>query len=216
MKQPLVILGAALVFTAYLPANLSAQLWEAGLAGEELGSVALHFGAFVPRTTLPDGGSWETGTAVGASLGLWAHPNLGFRMQVIRTYTEGVQPGGDLYSAAAENAGRVWTYSGEVALRYPIMDGRAAPFISGGPAGKSYRWKYGMYKGGTAFAWTAAGGLDFRPTASGTLGLVVEARYYRSNYLWHGVSWKGPMPDFERTAPTVNDIMITGGVALNF
>jgi hypothetical protein len=73
-----------------------------------------------------------------------------------------------------------------------------------------------VYEGGTAFAWTLAGGLDYRLTSSGTLGLLLEARYYRSHYNWHGLSWRGAMPDFHRYAPTVSDLQVTGGISLNF
>ncbi len=145
---------------------LVSQPWStaAQVAGDDRATIAIHAGAVTPTTTLPDGSTHESGTAIGASGAWWVLRNLGLRAHVTRSYTEGVQ-GAD-FSAAAANAGRVWLYGAEAVIRLPLMNGRVAPYLTAGPGGKSYRWKYGMYEGGTAFAWSYAGGLDLRPVQS--------------------------------------------------
>jgi hypothetical protein len=192
------------------------QPWSAAaqLAGDDVATFAIHGGAVAPTTTLPDGSSFETGAAVGASGAWWVLRNFGFRGHVTRSYTEGVQPAE--FSAAAANAGRVWLYGADVVGRLPLANGRMTPYVSAGAGGKSYRWKYGMYEGGTAFAWSYAGGLDVRPVQSGRFGLILEGRYHRTEYHWHGLSFLGPLPEFKRTSPTVNDYLITAGVSVNF
>jgi hypothetical protein len=216
MKQRAVRTVAIALAVSVLPAaGLSAQqLWDAGLPGEDVGFVALHFGGILPNTTLPDGASWENGGALGVSVNLWVNRYLGFRFAGLTAVTEGVH--GDEYSAAAANADRVYLYNAEVALRYPIMGDRIAPFLSGGVGGKSYRWNFGLYNGGTSPTMTVAGGVDIRPEAFGVFGLLLEARYYRSDYQWHGLSWLGPLPDFDRVAPRVEDLAVTAGVSVHF
>jgi opacity protein-like surface antigen len=219
MKRVLVTIGAGLVLVTHFAPGLSAQTWQVGLPGDDVASVVLNLGAVVPTTTLPDGSSHDPGMAVGVAATWWPLRNFGFKAQAIRSHTLGVH-GDTVFSAAAAYSGEgssVWLYSGELVLRLPIMADRVSPYLSGGPGGKSYRWSIPRpYIGRTTFAWAYAAGVDIRPTASRQFGLVIEGRYHRSQYKWHGLGDRGPPPEFLETGPTMNDFAVTAGVSVNW
>jgi hypothetical protein len=177
---------------------LSAQLgWEAGMPGNDIGSVSLNAGVLSPTTEFTgDRSSFDQGTALGASLTYWPARHLGLRTHVLRGRTPGNH--GDLApcpptpcSAIGYQQPIVWHYALEAGVRRPMGGAGLAwfPFASAGVTGKSYRWSVDVPRVGyTAPGWTAAGGIEVRSRATGPLGFIAEARTYRTRFQTLGKS----------------------------
>lgn len=215
MRQTLFLVGAVMLLGGS-PQSASAQLWQVGRLGEDFASLSVHGGVVAPTTTLPDGSSHANGAAVGVSGRLWPTRYLGVGARFVHGETEGVE--GERFSAAAAHDPTVWIYSAEIALRYPFVGNRISwfPYVSAGPGGKSYRWAIDRPRiGDSAFAWSAGGGIDLRPTNSGRFGFAVDVRNHRSRYMWHGLGYRATVPDYVAYGPMLNDVVVTAGITIN-
>jgi len=227
MKRVLATLVPVLFGLAVPMGALEGQLMNAPLPGEgDLGTVSLHFGTVDPRTTFDDGSRFQRGTAVGVSGTIWAFRNLGFRGNVTKSQNDGHNPQ-DPEAAIAVQDPDVWLYSGEAVLRLPIITRAVAvtPFLSGGIGGKTWDWKVKTIAD-VERAWTGALGLDFRPLSLGRVGLVTEARAFRSQfhafgyrvYYWHEAAMgivEGEDAYWGKSTHH-NDLVVTVGLSLNF
>lgn len=216
MRNQMVILGAVLILLLYPTSEASAQFWQAGRLGDDIGSLGIIAGVVSPTTTLPDGSSHDAGTAIGATGTVWPLDYLGARASVVYGKTAGVH--GERFSAAAAHDPKVFLYSAELAIRYPFAGERFSwfPYLSGGPGAKSYRWAIDRPRvGDTSFAWSIGGGVDVRPTRSGSVGIQVDVRNYQSRYQWHGLGYRAAVPDDQAWGPILNDVVITAGLTLN-
>lgn len=220
MKKTILCVTAALALFLQ-PGMSAAQGWEAAPLGEDLGTIAIHFGQVMPTTTFEDGSTHESGFSFGASASWWAFRYLGLRASAFRAETNGIE--GDQFSAVAEYDPVVYIYGVELAARYPMQTGNIgwAPYVALGPAGKSYRWAIDTPRhGDTDWGWNGTVGLDIRPTASGNIGVLLEARNHRSQYKWHGLQEGSDEPVYQRTrfdntGPDVSDWVISLGIALH-
>jgi len=203
-----------------VPGVASSQTWDAGPLGEDLGSLAIHLGTVVPTVTFSDGSSHDSGLTLGASASWWPFRHLGFRASGFRSQTDGVE--GDQFSAVALQNPTVYIYGVELAARYPMGGGAIAwaPYLAGGPSGKTYRWSIDVPKASsTSWGWNVAGGVDIRPRDQ--FGVLVEARNHRSQYLWHGLGEGSTVHrDTGRTmkdttGPSVSDWVVTVGFSVN-
>lgn len=226
------------VVIALLGLNLSAspvsgQLWDAGVPGEDLGSLALLFGSVAPQSSLPDGASFASGIAIGGSASWWPFRYVGFRGHVVRAKTDGQE--GHEFSSVAFEEPVVWLYSADVAVRYPLVGQRIAlaPYIAAGYGGKSYEWSLNRLSAGshgnTTFGWTLAGGAEIRPGSSGWYGLRLEIANQRSEFRFFEYAGPHPQHEFYRQEavvhegvvpgnlefPDMNDLILSVGVTLN-
>jgi hypothetical protein len=231
--------GAALALALSAAPEVSAQLFARRGPNDALVVTTIQGGTLLANTELPDGTTYENGTAIGGSLGFWALRHFGIRGHVATATNDGVQPCGGVfpcasdpdlhYSSAAAHAGKVYVYGAELAMRYPVMNGMLTPYVTAGVGGKSWRWTIPRpTPGRTSRAWSGAAGLELTPTAFQGLGffervgIVVEARYHRSKYQWHGLAQVGPCCDFETIGvfgpepPVVTDYVVTGGLSLHW
>ena len=209
MKGVFDIAAAAMLLMAQ---PLSAQLWEAGLPGEDVGSLAVNFGVVSPATEFPDdGSSFEQGSAFGAALTYWPFDHVGLRAHVLRGKTPGDHgdlspcPPAPCSSVGYENP-VVWFYALEAAVRRPMGDDGFAwfPYASTGVTGKSYRWEIDRPRVGyTDIGWTAAGGIEVRTSATGPFGFVAEVRTYQTQFNTLGKS------------ENQSDLAFTAGVTLS-
>ncbi|MQA89480.1 MAG: outer membrane beta-barrel protein [Gemmatimonas sp.] len=181
--------AAAALILAVQP--LSGQLWEAGLPGDDIGSLAVNFGVLSPTTEFPDdGSSFDQGTGFGMALTYWPSDHFGLRTHVMRGETPGNH--GNLApcpptpcSAVGYQEPVVWHYSAEAAVRRPMGGAGFAwfPYASAGVTGKSYRWSIDRPRVGyTGGGWTAAGGIEARTGATGPLGFMAEVRTYQTRF----------------------------------
>jgi hypothetical protein len=209
MTKGAFLTAAAAVLLAVQP--LSAQLWEAGLPGDDIGSVALIVGVVSPTTEFADdGSSFTQGTAFGAAITYWPFDHMGVRGHVLRGKTPGDH--GNLAcnptpcSAVGYEEPVVWLYAAEAAFRRPMGGTGFAwfPYVSAGVVGKSYRWQYDRPKVGyTDIGWTAGGGIEVRTDATGPFGFVVEVRTYSTQFNTLGKS------------ENQSDLAFTAGVTLS-
>jgi hypothetical protein len=209
MKRVFAASAAALILAAQ---PLSAQLWQAGLPGDDVGSLALNLGVLSPATEFADdGSSFDQGTAFGVGFTYWPFDHVGLRTHVLRGETPGNH--GNLSpcppnpcSAVGHQQPVVWHYALEGAVRLPMGGAGLAwfPFASAGVTGKSYRWSIDRPRVGyTAPGWTAAGGIEVRTRATGPFGLLAEVRTYQTSFETLGKS-EGH-----------SDFAFTAGVTLN-
>ncbi len=231
MKSIIPFAIAMFLCMALSGSRVSAQGWSAGAPGEDVGSLALLIGSMAPQSTLPGGASFASGIAVGASVTVWPFRYVGFRGNIARAKTKG-QEGTEFSSVAFEDP-VVWLYSGDLALRFPLVGERfsVVPYIAGGYGGKHYNWTINRTAAGaggsTSFGLTLAGGTEFR-LGSGGLGLRVEVLRQKSEFKFF--EFAGPTPDHEfyrdsfvihevvpgeRTFPTMSDLVLTVGITLN-
>ena len=188
--------------------NLSAQLWEAGAPGDDVASVALSVGMVSPRTTLPDGSSFENGIALGLAGTWWGHRYFGLRAAVLRSETNGVH-GAELSGVGFQDP-TIWLVDADVLLRLPFDGGRFTwfPYVAAGVGLKSYRWTItNTRRGDTSLGdviWAA--GLEFRPGGNGWYGLKLEAKNHNSQYEFQ---------EFIKNAQDMNDLVFTAAITLN-
>lgn len=209
----------------------NAQLWQAGPPGDDLGSLALLVGSVVPQSDLPDGASFASGTALGASATWWPFRHVGFRGNFVRTETEGRE--GDEFSSVAFESPIVLLYSADVALRLPLELSRLAlvPYIAAGYGGKSYRWSLNRVSAGgggnTSFGWTLAGGTELRLLSS-SVGLRLEVLNQHSEFRFFEYAGPNSRHEFYRdevvvhdvvpgelSYPTLNDMIFTVALTVN-
>jgi hypothetical protein len=187
------VLALVVLVTVLWTSPLSAQIWEAGLPGDDIGSVAVTGGVVAPSTNFSDDGShFESGGIFGLALTYWPFEHFGLRTHVMRGKTQGNH--GDMAAtcppAPCSPIGFqepvVWHYSLEAALRRPMGgSGGTAwfPFVSVGATGKSYRWSIERpWVGYTGGGWTAAGGVELRMAATGPFGFIAEARTFQTRF----------------------------------
>lgn len=207
MKRLAVCWCSAIVLVASSGEKVAAQLWNAGLPGEDIASISLQVGAASPITTLPDGAYFEDGLALGATGTLWAHRYLGFRGAVTRSETNGVH--GEAFSAAGVMHPTVWFYDVAVLLRVPMVGNRLTwfPYVATGVGGKSYRWAIpNTRRGDTSLGGlTLAGGLEVRPGRTGWYGLQLEVKNHRSTYDFF---------EFRDDPQDINDLVFAVGITL--
>jgi opacity protein-like surface antigen len=218
MRKNSLFAGAVLVSAMVLATDLSAQFWEAGRPGQDVATLAILGGAISPTTTLPDGSSHSSGAAVGIAGTWWFHRFAGVRGSFTYTQVEGQAEPSMPFSAAATQDPTIWLYGIDLTLRYPVVaDGYAvSPYLMAGPGGKSYRWSIENPRiGDSGFAWSYGGGVDVRPTRSGSLGIVLEVENHRSRYMWHGLGLRAVAPDYQAVGPLLNDIVFSAGLTLS-
>lgn len=207
MKRALLAFAAGVLLATWPGAEASAQPWSAGLAGQDVASLAIHFGGLAPRTTLPDGAAFSGGPGAGISGTYWPSRYLGFRGNGFVASTSGNRA--DRTKAGQEDP-TIHLFGGETLLRYPMNSGGLSwfPYIGLGGGAKNYDWSEDLtgWDSDLVFAWNAVGGLDIRRTTSPWYGMLVEVRRYSSKYKWHGHTL---------TEPVVNDLFLTIGLTLN-
>lgn len=209
--------------------GVSAQ-WDAGVPGEDIGSITLTAGSVLEGSKLPDGASFASGFALGASAAVWPFRYLGFRGNIARAKTDGQE--GTEFSSVSFERPTVYLYSADLALRYPLVGESfsVVPYIAGGYGGKHYNWSINRTNAGsagrTSFSWTMAGGAEFR--SSGVFGLRVEVLRQRSEFKFH--EYAGPTTAHEfyrdsfitedvvpgvREFPILQDLVLTVGITIN-
>jgi hypothetical protein len=215
-------LAAALatVLAGSSPRDASAwQLTEAA-ARDEWATFAIDLGMFSPRTTFRDDmfgeSNFESNPAIGVSAAAWPHQNVGVRLKVIRSETDGVNEA-NVYAPLAVQDPTQWSFSAEVTARYLLDVGTLSvrPYLGLGAGMRHYTWKAARHDESKFFTWTAAGGADIRPAALGPFGLNVELRGYRSQFNAfgvHGGNWRPGTPARPVADDVGTDIGFYGGV----
>lgn len=192
MIRQTVLTGAILVGLAFPRGDLRAQFGAAPLAGDETITFALLGGMVSPQTTFLDGPSgtegtkWESSSALGVSVAGWGFRHIGFKATLIHSQHDGVNADFPL-AALVVNAPSVWSITTDVVVRLPMESGFGSwfPYVSIGGAGKSYSWASRKF-GNVAAGWSAAGGLEVRPTALGRVGFVAEIRNTNTQFHYFG------------------------------
>jgi len=220
MRGKTTIAGAVAVALCLLgTAPLKAQLWEAGLPGEDLGSISLLGGLLQPNTTYDDGSTFESGMGFGASVAVWPWRHVGVRATLLRGRTEGKE--GEVFSPLRFQNPTIWLYNLDLALRYPLMTESSlalAPYIAAGVGGKTFRWdpSWPEQIGFTSRTLTAAGGIEVRPTGGGrALGLIAEVRGYRYGYTGFQYQWGDGIGRHIGDPQDSTDLLFTLGLTLN-
>lgn len=185
-------IGFAILVTLLTGTPLRAQFWQAGVPGEDVGSISLYGGLLQPNTTYEDGSTFESGISGGVSVSYWPYRYFGMKALVIRSRTEGRE--GQEFSPLRFQNPTVWLYNLDLAVRYPIVGSSLAlvPYLAGGVGGKTFRWdpSWPEQIGMSAPTKSAAAGFEIRPTGRNrTLGIVVEARGYNYGYTGFNYQW---------------------------
>jgi hypothetical protein len=207
MKNVGYSVAAALLLVAWPGAEAAGQLWSAGVAGEDVGSVALHLGAVSPRTTLPDGAAFSGGVSGGVTGTFWPGRYIGFRGNLMTGRTTGNRAP---RTKAGQEDPMLILFGADAAVRYPMTSGSLSwfPFAAFGGGAKVYDWSENLtgFESDLTYAFNFGGGVDIRPRSNPAYGFVVEMRQYTSKYKWHGHTLN---------EPRVNDLFVTVGVSLN-
>jgi hypothetical protein len=214
MKQGLWIAGLLVASLTSRPAHASAQfLGNLGDAvpGQDAVSVGVLFGQMNPQTHFRDGGSFDSGTLIGATLGFWLNRYMGVELGATRTEHVGLPATDGRSSIVSGRDPRIWTTMVDFVFRYPLMtDGVVvvSPYAALGGGWKSYLWAYDPQGGpdarGFDLAWSYAAGAEARFGANKRLGLRAEYRDLRT-----------PIERWGEDL-THQDRVLTAGLLLNF
>jgi hypothetical protein len=223
MIRPLLSLGAALLIAATAGAELHAQ---AAAPGHDIASVGLKLGLLSPRTTFDDASfgesSFSEGLAYGVAVNTWPMlgRRVGIRGQLVRSETAGENSTSD-FAPIAINDPTVYLYTLELAVRQPVELGSltGVPYLAAGYGGKQYTWAVSQHKTSRFGAWTAAGGLELRPTALGAFGVSTELRAYGSEFRAFGIddgTWEDGFYGGKVGGVDNLDLLLSTGISVHF
>lgn len=169
---------------AALPQGLTGQMFGNAQPGQDDVSVGVLFGHFAPQTTYRDGGTFDSGTALGLVGTWWAHRNIGLNGGIAFTETAGVPPGEGPSLVTGEDPEQI-LFNVDALLRYPVeMEGTlsVSPYLAAGAAWKHYRFASHAAHPETRLGASYAAGADVRFGAQNRFGLRGELREFRSNF----------------------------------
>lgn len=155
--------------------------------GEDAVSVGILFGQMSPQTTFRDGGGFDSGTLIGATVSFWVLENLGFQLSASGTEHAGLPASDGRSSIVSGRDPRIWTTMIDMVGRLPFGgDGPVSlsPYAALGGGWKTYRWQFDPQGGpdarGFDLAWSWAAGLDLRFGPQRRLGVRAEYRDLRT------------------------------------
>jgi hypothetical protein len=218
--------AAVLILSLTIAGSLNAQLSNAAGPGTEIGQATIKLGVLSPRTTFTDDSFGESSFGDGMAIGLQAAAwpmfgnRVGVRGELVRSETDGKNEQFE-FAPIAVNDPTVYLFTLELAVRQPVTLANivAVPFLSGGYGGKHYTWAISQHKSSRFGTWTAATGLDLRPTRLGSIGITTELRAYGSTFRGFGIDDGTWAPGFYGgDVGGVNnlDMLLSTGISLNF
>ena len=142
---------------------------------------------------------------LGASVVYWPLSFMGLKTHVSRGKMEGQQGEGVPFSPNGAQQPTVWLYGLEAVFRLPMGSESFGwfPYVSGGLAGKTYRWSIDRpYVSTSRAGFSVAGGVELRPGGFAPLGLILEGRMLQHPY------------DFLGLDEDYRDLVVTAGVTL--
>ena len=196
------------------PAQLSAQfLGQFGNAvpGEDAVSVGLLFGQMDPQTQFRDGGRFDSGTTIGATLGFWLNRFMGVQLSAVGSEHVGLPASDGRSSIVSQRDPKIWTTMLDGVVRYPVLSEGAVtlfPYVGVGGGWKTYEWAFDPQGGpdarGFDLAWSYAAGVDVRFGANKRIGVRGEYRDVRT-----------PIERWGEDL-THQDRLLTAGLLVNF
>lgn len=190
MKHVLSIAMTVAALSSAATASVSAQVFGNlgnAVPGEDVVSFGLLFGQMAPQTKFRDGGSFDSSTLMGASLGFWVHRYFGIQLSASGTEHEGLPASDGRSSIVSDRDPKIWTTMVDMVGRYPVMTSAmvaVSPYAAVGGGWKSYLWAYDPQGGpdarGFDLAWSYAAGVDLRVGANHRFGVRAEYRDLRT------------------------------------
>lgn len=205
MSRTILSVLAAGAFLAFPASELSGQIMDMERESHPgMDAVSLHVtgGGFFSTSNLGGGNEFDDTGALGAQATYWAHRNVGVRGNLLWASPDLLV---EQESPLLNEDPNVYHYSGDLLLRFPFqMTGQMSwfPYIVGGLGGKTYDFE--TRSTDTDFAGNFGAGLELRLGELGRWGLNTEVRDFVS--------------DFDRAGfnRTLNDVVWTGGLSINF
>jgi hypothetical protein len=196
------------------PSDLSAQFLPGlgnAVPGEDALSVGITFGQMDPQTRFRDGGGFDAGTTIGATLGFWLHRFFGVQLSAVGSEHVGLPARDGRSSIVSQRDPKIWTTMADAVVRYPVLTEGAVtlfPYAAFGGGWKSYKWAFDPQGGpdarGFDLAWSYAAGVDVRFGANKRIGVRGEYRDVRTPLERWGESL------------THQDRLLTAGLLVNF
>jgi len=169
-------------------------------AGNDVLTLNLYGGGYSPASSLAPGADFRNSGTVGVAATLWVHSFVGVRANGLFARTDASQ---GVPEGLEDERPNIWTYSGDVVLRYPLSTGNGRdtwfPYLVGGLGGKTYSFDGAGRE--TDFAGNVGAGIEYR---FGRWGIQAEVRDIISTFDRFGVD------------KTQHDVVWTGGITLSF
>jgi hypothetical protein len=174
----------------HAPTDLSAQFLPGlgnAVPGEDAVTVGLLFGQMDPQTRFRDGGRFDTGTTIGATLGFWLNRFVGVQVSAVGSEHVGLPASDGRSSIVSQRDPKIWTTMIDGMARYPVLTEGAvvlAPYVAFGGGWKTYQWAFDPQGGpdarGFDLAWSYAAGVEARFGANKRIGVRGEYRDVRT------------------------------------
>lgn len=203
MNAKLIYAALIAVTAAFTSVDLQAQqIGGQSHPGADVLSFSVVGGGYFSTSDLGSGTEFDDSGTVGGTATYWAHPNIGVRGNVLWSPPDVRSPAESQLAGQDPN---IWLYSGDVVLRMPLPASANMswyPYLAGGVGGKTYDFE--TLDAETDFSGNVGVGVELRFGQTGRWGIHTEVRDFISNFdrLGHD--------------ETLNDVVWTGGVSVNF